>query len=453
MTWIKPRTAIAIVVANMIGTGVFTSLGYQLVDLDSPLIVLLLWVLGGVTALCGALTYAELTVRLPRSGGEYNYMREIYHPSLGFVSGWISIFVGFSAPTALAAMTFAAYLTAALDLDISRTVLASVLVIALTAFHCRSVESSSGVQDVFTFLKLLLILVFCVVVGIMQDNESPKSFIPESGDFSLILTAGFAVSLIYVNYAYTGWNVATYIAGELENPRRDIPRVLVTGTLMVMVMYILLNGVFLLAAPMDEMRGKIEIGVVVAEYTFGETGAMVMGAVLSLLLVSTVSAMILAGPRVIQVMGEDYALFKFFSKREASGVPLRAILTQSFITILFVVSATFESVLVFAGFVMGLNSMLTVMGLFVLRWRSPELPEDGKGFYQTPLYPLPPLIFCGLMTWTLVFLALNRVEEVAYAAGLIAAGFVAYWFVSRRGPNESDCHGSSNVQHQEGVEG
>lgn len=446
ITYIKPRTAIAIVVANMIGTGVFTSLGYQLVDLDSAGIVLLLWVLGGITALCGALTYAELTVRLPRSGGEYNYLREIYHPSLGFVSGWISVFVGFSAPTALAAMTFAAYLTAALDWEVNRAVLAIGLVVVLTAFHCRSVKSSSGVQDVFTFLKLVLILVFCVVIGIFQNNEVTTNFIPETGDGALILTAGFAVSLIYVNYAYTGWNVATYIAGELKDPRREVPKVLITGTLVVMVMYILLNGVFMLAAPMDELRGKIEVGVIVAEYTFGDTGAVIMGVMLSLLLISTVSAMILAGPRVIQVMGEDYALFKLFAKREETGVPVRAILMQSALTILFIVTATFESILVFSGFVLGLNSLATVTGLFWLRRKNLQIMEPNV--YQTPLYPLPPLIFCGLMLWTLVFLAINRVEEVAYAAALIASGFVVYYLVA----NKTHRNSSDDVEHQKDLE-
>ncbi len=447
ITHIKPRTAIAIVVANMIGTGVFTSLGYQLVDIDSPLVILLLWVVGGVTALCGALTYAELTVRLPRSGGEYNYLREIYHPSLGFVSGWISVLVGFSAPTALAAMTFAAYLTAALDLEVSRPLLASILVIALTAFHCRSVRSSSGVQDVFTFLKLLLIFAFCLVVGLFQENSTVDSFAWETGDSAMILTAGFAVSLIYVNYAYTGWNVATYIAGELKDPRREVPRVLISGTLVVMVMYILLNGIFMLAAPMDELRGKIEVGVIVAEYTFGETGGMVMGVMLSLLLISTVSAMILAGPRVIQVMGEDYPLFKLFGHREESGVPARAILLQSALTILFIVTATFESILVFSGFVLGLNSLVTVMGLFKLRRNNLQIMEPH--IYQTPFYPLPPLIFCGLMIWTLVFLAINRIEEVAYAGALIGAGFLVYFLIA----NKTDRERRDEIQAKENLEG
>jgi APA family basic amino acid/polyamine antiporter len=206
-----------------------------------------------------------------------------------------------------------------------------------------------------------------------------------------------------------------------------------------MLLYIILNGVFLLAAPQDELRGKIEVGVIVAEYTFGTAGAVTMGVGLSLLLVSTVSAMILAGPRVIQVMGEDYRLFRWFGHRSSTGVPVRAILAQSSLTIVFIATATFESVLVFSGFVLGLNALITVLGLFWLR-RKQALPTSDD--YRVPWYPLPPLIFSCLMLWTLVFLALNRMEEVAYAAALIAAGFAAFFFVA----NKSDGKGRDTVE-------
>ena len=208
----------AIVVANMIGTGVFTSLGYQLVDISSPSIIILLWLVGGVTALCGALSYAELSARLPRSGGEYHFLREIYHPGLGFISGWVSVLVGFAAPTALAAMTFAAYLSAALELEFDRRFLAVGLVLLLTAFHCRSVTSSSGIQNVFTILKILLIGAFCFAIILFENNAAPPDFGVQADDVGLVFGAGFAVSLIYVNYAFTGWNAVTYVAGELESP-------------------------------------------------------------------------------------------------------------------------------------------------------------------------------------------------------------------------------------------
>ena len=421
------RTAVAVVIANMIGTGVFTSLGYQLADIDSPFVLLLLWFVGGCTALCGALTYAELGTRLPRSGGEYHFLGQIYHPSLGFVSGWVSALVGFAAPTALAAMTFAAYLSAALGdaFEVNKQFLAIGLVVVLTLFHSRSTSSSAGVQDAFTMVKLLLILGFCFLVGTQHSNPQPIDFFPEASDTGLIFGAAFAVSLIYVNYAYTGWNAVTYIIGELDEPRRNIPRVLITGTLIVMALYLVLNAVFLLAAPMDLMRNKIEVGVIVAEATFGRQGGVVMGGVLSLLLVSTVSAMILAGPRVLQVIGEDFPVFRFFAARNSEGVPARAILLQSGLTILFISTATFESVLVFSGFVLGLNTLFTVAGVFILRWRA-RGESDSADVYRTFGYPLTPLIFIGLTVWTLAFLSFNRPVEVAFGLGIVATGFVAY---------------------------
>lgn len=441
------RTATAVVIANMVGTGVFTSLGYQLAGIDSPFVLLLLWFVGGCTALCGALTYAELGTRLPRSGGEYHFLGQIYHPALGFVSGWISALVGFAAPTALAAMTFAAYLTAAVGdaVSLNQQFLAIGLVVTLTLFHSRSTRSSSGVQNIFTLIKLVLILVFCLLVGTQHNNPQPIDFFPELSDTALVFGGAFAVSLIYVNYAYTGWNAVTYIIGELDDARRSIPRVLITGTLIVMGLYLMLNATFLLAAPMDLMRGKIEVGVIVAEATFGRQGGIVMGGVLSLLLVSTVSAMILAGPRVLQVMGEDFSLFRFFAARNEEGVPARAILLQSGLTILFISTATFESVLVFSGFVLGLNTLFTVAGVFVLRWRAIGEVETAA-VYRTFGYPVTPLIFIGLTLWTLMFLGINRPIEVAYGFGIVAAGFVAYGLFRLLGRavvlNESDSNSS-----------
>ncbi|MGK0341967.1 MAG: APA family basic amino acid/polyamine antiporter [Candidatus Azotimanducaceae bacterium] len=413
----------------MIGTGVFTSIGYQLADIDSAFVLLLLWVVGGCTALCGALTYAELGTRLPRSGGEYHFLGQIYHPSMGFVSGWISALVGFAAPTALVAMTFAAYLTAALgeNFAVNKQFLAISLVVVLTLFHCRSTQSSAGVQNVFTVIKLLLIVLFCLIVGTNHQNPAPVDFSPKADDDLMVFSAAFAVSLIYVNYAYTGWNAVTYITSELDAPQRNLPRVLISSTLIVMVLYVLINAVFLMAAPMDLMRGKIEVGVIVAEATFGREGALVMGVVLSLLLVSTVSAMILAGPRVLQVIGEDYPLFRYFATRSDGGVPARAILLQSGLTIVFISTATFESVLIFSGFVLGLNTLFTVAGIFILRWRDRHQDKQNTSAYRTYGYPVTPLIFIGLTLWTLVFLGINRPIEVAFGVGLIAAGFAAYF--------------------------
>lgn len=425
------RTAIAIVVANMIGTGVFTSLGFQLVDIQSTFVLLMLWLVGGVTALCGALTYAELGSSLPRSGGEYNFLSQIYHPVAGFVSGWISATVGFAAPTALAAMTFGAYLEASVD-GLSATLMASLLVIVLTAAHIYSHAASGGVQTVFTILKVVLILVFVTMVGWSVSDPQPVTLLPMAGNGALLVGSAFAVSLIYVNYAYTGWNAATYIINELDEPQRSMPIVLFSGTALVIVLYLMLNYIFLYAAPMDAMTGKIEIGVIVARSAFGDTGAMIMGLVLATLLISTVSAMIIAGPRVLQVIGEDFRLFRFLSKKNADEIPMIAILVQSALTLFFILTSTFESVLVFSGFVMGVNTAFAVAGVFLLRRR-----ESTPGAYRTFGYPLTPLIYLSLMTWTLVFILINRPEEGWAGLGIIAAGVILY-LVSERSNQQQE---------------
>ena len=425
------KTAIAVVVANMVGTGVFTSLGYQLADIQSTSIILLLWVTGGIAALCGALSYAELSARLPRSGGEYNFLGQIYHPSFGFVSGWISLLVGFAAPTALAAMTFAAYLAAALVdyIVINRTMAAIGLVVLLTLFHSRSLRSSGSVQNIFTLLKVILIILFCIAVSLVTTDPQPVEVIPTSTDMALTLTSAFAVSLIYVNYAYTGWNAATYITNEIDEPQQNLPKVLITGTLLVMVLYIALNSVFLYAAPIELLQNKIEIGVIVAETAFGPTGGLVMGFILSLMLVSTVSAMIMAGPRVLQMIGEDFTAFRALGVVNSKGVPARAIMLQSALTIVFISTSTFESVLVFSGFVLGFNSLMTVVGLFLLRRQQ---GKDAGTSYRTWGYPVTPLIYISITLWTLIFITIDRPAIAAVGLAVIGTGFGCYLLVGKR---------------------
>ena len=415
------NTAIAIVVANMIGTGVFTSLGFQLMDIQSTFVLLMLWLVGGVTALCGALTYAELGSSLPRSGGEYNFLSQVYHPMAGFVSGWISATVGFAAPTALAAMTFGAYLEASLGDVLSAKLMAAILVLVLTGIHIFSHAASGGFQTLFTLLKVLLILVFVVAVGWSVSEPQSVSLLPGPGDAELLLSSAFAVSLIYVNYAYTGWNAATYIINEVDEPQRNMPVILFAGTAVVMVLYLLLNYTFLHAAPQEQMAGKIEIGVIVAQSAFGETGAMVMGIMLATLLVSTVSAMVIAGPRVLQVIGEDFRLFRVMARKSREQIPVIAILVQSGLTLFFIMTSTFESVLVLSGFVMGVNTFFAVAGVFILRRRG-----DVKAAYRTFGYPFTPLIYLVLMAWTLTFILINRPQEGWAGLGIITAGVLLY---------------------------
>ena len=432
----RHTTVTAVVIANMIGTGVFTSLGFQLADLRSGFVLLSLWAVGGLVALCGAMTYAELGAALPRSGGEYNFLSRIYHPAAGFVSGWVSATIGFAGPTALAAMTFAAYITSATETAGERfeKLLAVLLVVVLTAVHSVSRRQSGGLQGLFTILKVLAIVVFCVAALLLVDDWQPVSMLPAAGDTSLFLSGTFAVSLIYVSYAYTGWNAATYLSSELENPQRDLPRILFAGTAVVTLLYVALNFVFLKVAPMSALVGQVEVGYVAADYAFGELGGRFAGVVLALLLVSTVSAMTMAGPRVLQVIGEDFAPLALLSRTNRDGLPFVAILFQSTLTVTFILSSGFESVLVFAGFTLALNSFVTVLGVYVLRWRQPGLPRP----YRTFGYPVTPLVYLLVTGWTLTFVLLQRPTEGLFGVGVVMAGIALFLLTSRGKPGREE---------------
>ncbi|MEO0881170.1 MAG: amino acid permease [Pseudomonadota bacterium] len=438
-TYFSPSTALAVVIANMVGTGVFTSLGFQLETLQSGFALIMLWVVGGVVAICGALSYAELGAALPRSGGEYNFLGKIYHPSAGFISGWISSTIGFSAPVALAAMTFGAYTISSIlpDADDAATQwmergLAIGLILALTAVHTRRRETSGQFQSFFTLVKVLTILGLSVAGLALVPQLQPVNLFPTASDPAALTSSAFAVSLIYVSYAYTGWNVATYLTGELETPQHSLPRILFAGAFGVMLLYILLNAVFLLTTPMELMVGEVEVGVIAARYVFGETGALFTGLVLGVLLISTVSAMTLAGPRVLQVIGQDIPAFRLLARENADGLPTNAVIVQSGLALLFVLTATFDQVLVFAGFTLALNSFVAVAGLFVLRIRRPELDRP----FRVPLFPWIPIVFLGLSAWTLIYVVIERPAEVLVSMGLIASGAVIFVVSKTRTPDE-----------------
>jgi APA family basic amino acid/polyamine antiporter len=426
----SPSTAAAIVIANMIGTGVFTSLGFQLVDIQSGFVILVLWILGGIIAISGALCYAELGARLPRSGGEYNFLSQIYHPMAGFISGCVSATVGFAAPTALAAITFGVYLSSVYP-QLSPLWLATALVVVMTLVHATSHRNSANMQTFFTVAKIGLVIGFSVAALSFVDNYQLVRFRPAADDIGLITSGSFAVALIYVGYAYSGWNAATYLTGELENPARTLPLVLAVGTGVVMLSYVMLNTVFLLVAPIDAMAGKLEIGYVAASYAFGDIGASIMGVTLALLLVSTVSAMIIAAPRVLQVVGEDFAAFRFLGKLNKNGVPAMAVYLQGAITLLFLWTASFESILIFSGATMALNTLFAVLGIFILRHKEVGGDNELRPIFRVPFYPLPPLLFVVLTSATLIYLTIERPVEIIFSCAVLLTGAILYLLTQR----------------------
>ena len=420
------RTATSIVIANMIGTGVFTSLGFQLLDIQSAPVILFLWLLGGLAALCGALCYSELSVALPKSGGEYNFISSIYHPGLGFVSGWLSATIGFAAPTALVAITSGTYLQAIYPW-IAVKPFAIGLVVVISLFHLFSRRSSGNFQVFFTGAKVLLICFFIVGALFVSEQFQDIRWIPNESDLSLVGNGSFAIALIYVSYAYTGWNAATYLAGEIKHVQTDMPKILVRGTLVVTLLYILLHLVFLLVAPMSEMQGKLEVGYVAASYAFGAEAGRWFSLMLSVLLISTASAMIVSGPRTLQRIGQDFALLSFLSKENAVGIPQSAILFQLALTSILIVSSSFEAILMFSGFALGLNTLMTVLGVWYLRSRHPLIQRP----FQVPWYPLPMIIFVGLMLWTLIYVVIERPVEGLLALALVIVGW-CFYLVSQR---------------------
>src|ERR1700682_561357 len=263
-------TACAIVIANIIGTGVFTSLGFQLPGIHSGFALLMLWIVGGIAALCGALCYGELAAALPRSGGEYHFLSTIYHPALGFMAGIVSATVGFPAPIALAAMAFGKYFAAVFNFG-SPVFLSFAIVWIVAIAHLRNLRVGSAFKNTWTIVKFLLIAALIIAV-LLVDPKQSITFLPQAGDTMSILAAPFAISLVYVMYSYSGWNAAVYITDEIERPEKNVPRALLVGTLIVIVVYTALNAVFLLAAPQNELRDRKSVALIAGKHIFGESG-------------------------------------------------------------------------------------------------------------------------------------------------------------------------------------
>ena len=412
----------ALVVANMVGTGIFTSLGFQVGEIPSRPAIMVLWTLGGVLALCGALCYAELSAALPRSGGEYHFLSRIYHPSLGFMAGLVSIVVGFAAPAALSAMAFGSYLQGVFP-TIPPPAASIAVVVVVTLFHLRDLRVSSIFQIVFTTLKVGLVL-FLIASLFAAPAASPS---PSASWNSYLLTTPFAVSLMFTLYAYSGWNAATYILGEVRTPARIIPLALTLGTLLVMALYLGLNAAFLHAAPIERLAGKLNVAQAAAESVFGNGGGRIVAAVIALGLVSAISAMVWAGPRVAMVIGEDYPrVFGWLRARTASGIPAAAVAAQSALTLVLLLTSTFEQVLVYTQFALLACSFLTVLGVIVYRYTQPGLSRP----FRVPLYPLTPLLFLGISAFAMAYTATAKPLEALWGGLTLAAGLGIYRLVA-----------------------
>jgi basic amino acid/polyamine antiporter, APA family len=424
--------ATAIVVADMVGVGVFTSLGFQVKDIPSGFSILLLWVVGGLVALCGVFSYSELGAMFPRSSGEYNFLSRAFHPSFGFLAGWVSATVGFAAPVALAAMAFGEYAKSLLP-DVSPLTLAVAVVWLVSLVQLSGVRQSGTFQLISTILKVVLILAF-LVAGFVVGTPQPVSFAPSASDFAHITGGPFAIGLVFVMYSFSGWNAATYIIGEMRMPQQNLPRALLAGTLIVLVLYVALNAVFLYTTPIDELSGQLDVARVAGSYIFGDIGGRIVSAMICIGLVSSISAMMWIGPRVMMTMGEDIPALRLFARKSRQGAPAYAILFQLAVANLMLFTRSFEAVLDFIQFALLFCSFFTVLGVIKLRVTGPDLRRP----YRAWGYPVTSVVFLLVTAFMMYHLLTERPLQSFLGILIMISGLLIYAvFRQRPDPNSA----------------
>lgn len=428
VTKIGAMTGASLVIANMIGTGAFTSLGFQLTDLTNTGTILTLWIAGGIMALAGAFSYAEIGTAIKKSGGEYAFLSEIYNPLIGYLSGWISLSVGFAAPIALSAIAFIEYFP--VDIPNPRW-LAVVIILGITMVHSLNLNVSSKFQNITTVLKVVLIAVI-VIIGLALPAGVDNALNFHSPYVSEIESAAFAVSLIYVSYSYSGWNAAAYITGEFKDPVKSLPIALIGGTLIVTVLYTLLQFVFIRQVPYDALAGQLNVGTIAIEHMLGNNYATFFSGAISFLLISGISAMVWVGPRVTSSIANDHPLWGFF-KNNSKGIPVNALWFQGILSALLLITGTFEQIIIYCGILLNISALLTVTGVFKLRLNARRLkknnPDADKGEkgYKSPWYPFFQIVFICLCLWIIVFTFINKPVETMLGIGNLLVGLITYY--------------------------
>ena len=431
------RSGTLLVLANIIGAGIFTTTGYQAADLGNPGFIFLLWFLGGLLAICGALCYAELGAAMPHDGGEYVYLRHTYGGLLGFMSAFVSLFAGFSAPIASAAKGFSRYLSywfpslsdppVVLGVIDTSDCVAIAIVWLLIAIQMRGSDIGLRFSDGLTFFKVLGILGIIVAAAAIGQGDiagfTSVSATYEQLDNSELFSA-MATSLIFVMFCYSGWNASAYIAGEFKNPQRDLPPSLIIGTGLVMALYLGINAVYFYGASVDEMAGVAEVGLVAAKNLFGPVGVSLVTVVLCASLLASATAMTIVGPRVSIALGRDYKAFRFLSViRGSRGVPANALILQGLVTSIIIVSGRIDQIMQYAGFTLALFSSLAVSCVIVLRIRSPDMPRP----FRTWGYPLTPILFLSVSGWMMFWAFQGRPVESTLGLLTAALGGVVFF--------------------------
>jgi APA family basic amino acid/polyamine antiporter len=428
-----------IVVANMIGAGIFTTSGLLMAGLNDPVLMLGLWVVGGLIALCGALSYGELGAAMPGAGGEYLFLSRLYHPMFGFLSGWVSFIVGFSAPIAASAMGFSEYFCRAfpaiplslqnngiMEPGVTKTVISVAVILIFTFIHYRGMKTGAIIQNVLTLLKVTLI-VFLLLAGFLSGNGDVTNF--NSGEGVPAGLAGWktiGLSLMWIMFAYSGWNASTYLGAEIKNPVKTLPRSLILGTGIVILLYLGLNVLYIYGIKTEEMKGVISVGGLAMGNLFGPAADTLFSLLIAFALFSSLSAFIIIGPRVYYSMAKDGLFFKSVAKIHPKfQVPSNSIVLQAVIAIILTLSGTFEQVLTYMGFALGIFPILTVAGVFLQRKNNPEaLKLSGFPFVQI-LY-----VAAGVMMLSLSYF--ERPVESSIALITVIAGIPAYFLFKKK---------------------
>lgn len=441
--YIGLRSAIALVIANMIGAGIFTTTGFQAAALGHPGYIFALWVVGGVLAFCGALCYAELGASTPGSGAEYVYLRDTYGAAVGFMSAVVSLVAGFSAPIAAATKAFVSYLAffvpvlgqgVQLQGGVALNDLVSLaLVWGLIGVQLRGARAGMRLGDWLTLFKVIGLL--AIIVAAFTIGRGSLSNFTVVGDVYHGLSVGersaaLATSLVFVMFCYSGWNASAYVASEFENPQRDLPRGLLIGTGAVALIYLAINGVYFYGASVTELAGKVEVGLVASQHLFGDTGTGLVTIVLLVSLVAAASAMTIAGPRVYYALGSDFRAFRRLSHAHPrTGAPVTALVVQGLVTSAILLIGRIDQIQQYSGFTLTLFATLAVSCVIVRRIRQPELPRPFKVW----LYPVTPLLFMAVALWMMVFAVRGRPVESLLAFGTVAlGGLLFYWTGGRR---------------------
>lgn len=420
-----------IVIGDMIGAGIFTTSGLLLAQLHNPLLLLLLWVVGGAIALSGALSYGELGANFPRAGGEYAFLSELFSPLTGFLSGWVSFLVGFSAPVAVSSLAFSEYLIRTLpetslpeEPEAIKKIIAIAIILIFTAIHYFGLKSGSRVQNFLTAIKIVLITAL-ILSGFAFGEGSMDHFIiiQEAGSRPANLKA-IGLSLMWILFAYSGWNASTYVGSEVLNPRKNIPRSLLLGTGMVTLLYLLLNLLYIYALSPEDMKGVISVGGLAAKSLFNRTLDQVFSLFIALILLSAISVLIMIGPRVYYAMASSGQFFGPARKINRAMVPGNSILMQSGLAVLYILTGTFEQIITFLSFSLGIFPILAVAGIFKLRM-------TGRSDFKMPGYPLLPAFFVLSSLLILILAFLERPLESSIALGIIFAGIPVFYLLRR----------------------